>query len=55
MKQWPLKLGNTLSLSDTACVVPGHVICAFATTYKPAVVKVYVPCIPLDPCWEHKL
>ena len=37
VKPWPLKLGNVFRLSDT---VSGGVICAFATTYKPAVVKV---------------
>ena len=37
VKPRPLKLGNVLCLSDT---VPGGVICAFATTYKPAVVEV---------------
>ena len=34
VKQGP---GKTLSFSDT---VPGDVICAFTTTYKPAVVEV---------------
>ena len=52
MKQWPLKLGTALSLSDTVPRDTG-VIYAFSTTYKPAVVE--APCTPVDPCWEHKL
>ena len=38
VKLWPLTLGSSLSLSST---VPGDIICAFATTYKPAVVEVH--------------
>ena len=37
VKPRPLILGNVFHLSDT---VPGGVICAFATIYKPAVVEV---------------
>ena len=51
VKQWPLKLGNAFSFSDT---VPGGIICALRLlNYKLAVVK--VPYTPVNPCWECKL